>query len=177
MLKKQKVEVNTTKSKKRFEDVFGNVIIIAILASAFALRQFYKPIRVSGHSMDTTLNNGMIGYSEKVNESTELKRGDIVVVETNDHYIIKRIIGLPNETISCSGGVVYINGVSYSEDYISSETSDFDEVVLGDNEYFVMGDNRSNSKDSREIGAITRDSIISKGIFVINSISKFGSAK
>lgn len=135
---------------------------------------FLKPVIVSGHSMDTTLDNGMFGYSLIVKDTTEIKRGDIVIVQTDDHYIIKRVIGLPGETIQCFNGDIYINDKKLEEDYTSSDTDDFDAITLGIDEYFVMGDNRSNSKDSRTIGPITKDEIVSKHIFVLNSIAKFG---
>lgn len=159
------------KNKKlSYETIFFVVLFALIICS----RMFLKPVIVSGHSMDTTLDNGMFGYSLIVKDTTEIKRGDIVIVQTDDHYIIKRVIGLPGETIQCFNGDIYINDEKLEEDYTSSDTDDFDVITLGTDEYFVMGDNRSNSKDSRTIGPIAKDEIVSKHIFVLNSITKFG---
>lgn len=159
------------KNKKlSYETIFFAVLFALIICS----RMFLKPVIVSGHSMDTTLDNGMFGYSLIVKDTTEIKRGDIVIVQTDNHYIIKRVIGLPGETIQCFNGDIYINDKKLEEDYTSSDTDDFDVITLKTDEYFVMGDNRSNSKDSRTIGPITKDEIVSKHIFVLNSITKFG---
>ena len=159
------------KKKKIIKDVLFYVFIIGALVY---WRLNFTPIIVSGHSMDTTLNDGLIGISKNINEETNLSRGDIVIVYEEDHYVVKRIVGLPGETISCSNDSIYIDGKILEESYTSSTTDDFGEVSIGENEYFIMGDNRSNSKDSRSYGTITKNQIKSKGIFVISSISKFG---
>lgn len=149
------------------------------------------PVMVEGRSMNPTLHNDEYGYATIFNsESYEPKRGDLVVLErygdgdpadTIDRWI-KRIIGLPGEKIQATDGIVYINGVPLDEsDYLSNEfqekilsdfkaeygveygpfTSDFGPVVLKDDEYYVLGDNRPYSKDSRypTIGPINRTEI------------------
>lgn len=162
------------KSKKTFSIVKNILFYVCIIGSVIYWRVNFTPIIVSGHSMDTTLNDGMIAISKNVNKDTKINRGDIVVVNEDSHYVIKRIIGLPNEKIKCENGFICINGEKLEEDYTSSLTEDFDEVTIGENEYFIMGDNRSNSKDSRVYGAISKQQIKSSGVFVISSISKFG---
>lgn len=162
------------KKIKNKDFVYNTIFFTVVFALLICSKIYLKPIIVSGHSMDTTLDNGMFGYSLLVKKDTPIARGDIVIVKTDDHYIIKRVIALPGETIQCLNGDVYINDEKLEEDYISTETEDFEQVTLLNDEYFVMGDNRSNSKDSREIGPVTKDEIISKNIFVLNSIKKFG---
>ncbi len=167
-------------SKEKIKRFFSkdNVLILTIAAviisGTIISRLFILPVTVSGHSMDTTLDNNMYGWSSKVKDDTEIERGDIVIVKTEDKIIIKRVIALPNETISCKDGIVYVNGKAIKEDYITGTTSDFDEANLSEDEYFVMGDNREHSKDSREIGAITHKQILAKHLFVITSLTKFG---
>lgn len=160
--------------QKHKEHLIYVVVLLLILGGIFTSKQFITPVIVSGHSMDTTLDNGMYGFSSNVKENTEIERGDIVIVRTSTKVIIKRIIGMPGETIRCEGGIVYINDEAIVEDYITGVTEDFDECVLGEDEYFVMGDNRKHSKDSRIIGPITKDQIIAKHLFVVTSINKFG---
>ena len=96
------------------------------------------------------------------------------------------MIALPNETIECRDGVVYIDGEALEEPYLDTAyvedieknqgyfTSDFEPVTLGADEYFVMGDNRVVSADSRVVGPFTRDQIIGKGVFVLYPLDQIG---
>lgn len=160
--------------RKHKEHLIYAAVLLLILGGIFTSRQFITPVIVSGHSMDTTLDDGMYGFSSNIKDGTEIERGDIVIVSTDSKVIIKRVIGLPGETIKCEDGIVYINDVPIAEDYATGTTDDFDECTLGEGEYFVMGDNREHSKDSRIIGPISKDQIIAKHLFVITSINKFG---
>ena len=160
--------------KKHKDTLTYILVLIAIFGGIAVSRIFITPVIVSGHSMDTTLSDGMYGFSSNVKDGTEIERGDIVIVQTDEKVLVKRIIGMPGETIRCENNTVYINGEALEEDYTLGTTDNFNEYVLGEDEYFVMGDNRENSKDSRAIGAITKDQIIAKHLFVISSISKFG---
>lgn len=132
------------------------------------------PINVSGNSMSSTLKDGDIMLLNKLSLKQGIDRFDIVVVKTESNYIIKRVIGLPGETISYKDGVLYINGKVYEDKYNLTGTNDIDPVKILDNEYYVMGDNRSISKDSRIIGTIKKDRIIGKTNFVIYPFNKFG---
>lgn len=159
--------------KKHKEKIYDITFLVVVIGLVFAVRLFITPITVSGHSMDTTLSSGMFGYSINVKDDTEIERGDIVIVKTEEHMIIKRVIGLPYETIGCIDGAVYVNGEAIKEDYVSSLTDDFDTITLKENQYFVLGDNRQHSKDSRIIGPIEKENIKAKDFFVI-SLQKIG---
>lgn len=100
-----------------------------------------------------------------VNRLSEPKRGDIVTFKRNNKSYIKRIIALPGDTILIDNSVVYVNGEVISEDYINEgvfEGGNFEdnEYTLKGDEYFVMGDNRNYSLDSRKFGVIYKDEII-----------------
>jgi signal peptidase I len=114
------------------------------------------------------------------------ERYDIIVFPfayEEDTYYIKRIIGLPGETISIVDGYVYINGELLGEDYGREVMMDYDgtayemdPVELGEDEYFVLGDNRNNSTDSRDpsVGVLTRDDLIGRAWIRIWPLSDFG---
>ncbi|MBP5684628.1 MAG: signal peptidase I [Bacilli bacterium] len=151
---------------KIVKEVMSYVIIIAVVL----LIKFFiiSPIRVSGDSMKPTLHNGEfmllneIGY--RLNGAD---RFDIVVINTKDDIIIKRIIGLPGENIKYQDNKLYINGEEVEEPFDHEITHNYDiselnvEVVPEDH-YFVLGDNRGNSSDSRIIGFISKDQIRGK---------------
>ena len=160
------------------KDVIQYLVFLAVLTGVLLTFNCYlKPISVSGHSMDDTLFDGAYGYSVLFKDNDTLERGEIVVVsvESDDgsKYIVKRVIGLPGETLTCSNGKVYVDGVELEEDYVLGNTENVN-IALGDDEYFVLGDNREHSSDSRVYGTITTDQVLSKHLFIINSISHFG---
>ena len=92
--------------------------------------------------------------------------GDVVTIKYDKECIIKRVVGLPGDTIKIENNILYRNGEEIKEDYANfiypSVKIDVEETILGEDEYFVLGDNRSVSKDSRIIGPIHKDDIISK---------------
>ena len=102
-----------------------------------------------------------------VNKLASVSQGDVLAIDESDEgkWIIKRCIAVPGDTIQIIDSVVYINDVVYSEDYLySTDSYDSgiaeDKITLGDDEYFVMGDNRQVSKDSRIIGIINKSKIL-----------------
>lgn len=122
---------------------------------------------VDGHSMDNTLFDG---EQLLLNPSAEIRSGDIVVFEYGQTYLIKRVVGLPGDTVAVVKGVLYVNNIKYDESYLSEEciTQFMDSsfmVTVGEDEYFVMGDNRDNSRDSRSFGCVPRDTITGVAIW------------
>jgi len=111
------------------------------------------------------------------------ERGDIIVFDPGDnvgsaHPFIKRIVGLPGETLEMRDGQVFIDGTLIAEPYILPEppqrNEDFGPVTLGANEYFVLGDNRNNANDSRSWGPAIRENIIGKACFVYLPLHRAG---
>lgn len=145
---------------------------------------------VSGESMETTLSDGDNLIVDKLTyRFQDPKRFDIIVFPFHyeeDTYYIKRIIGLPGETVQIDqNGVIYIDGEvlneSYGREIILPQTVGIAEkpITLGEDEYFVLGDNRNNSTDSRriEVGNIQREEIVGRAWLRIWPLSKFGILK
>lgn len=126
-------------------------------------------VQVNGKSMYPTLQDGEIGIVNLIKARTgNIKRFDIVVVKSDylQENIIKRVIGLPGETVEYNGTKLYINGEAVDEPFITDVyTADCAAVTLGEDEYFCVGDNRTNSIDSRTIGTIKRTEIKSVWCF------------
>ncbi len=146
-------------------------------------------VRVQGGSMYPTLKTGEFGFGNAFSgHFQEIKRGDIVIVydkKKTHTYWVKRVIGLPGERIRASGDTVYINDTAIQEPYLDNDyadsirltenykfTEDFDEVQLGEDEYYLMGDNRYASKDSREMGAFKRGDIKAVDFFIVLPFNK-----
>lgn len=163
--------------------------IAVVCALAFIL-VFYFGQRVSnaGDSMRPELKNGdVVLVNRLVYNAMTPKRGDIIAFKPNcrenAHYYIKRIVGLPGETVQIKDGKVYINGKEQKKDIFVSEIEKpgvaQDEITLGENEYFVLGDQASSSDDSRmaDIGNVKRSEIYGKIWFNTSVGSNFGFVK
>ncbi len=164
-------------------------ICIGVLAGIFIVVFLVQRDNVSGDSMVPTLNSGDVVFAQKISTYVKnYKRGDIVILDGSDmegytspEYLIKRVVGLPGETIRIKDGNVYIKPADSTdffllqENYLPTGTmtyvmdtglkKGYDEVTLADNEYFCMGDNRPVSNDSRNLGPFTVNRI--KGVAVI----------
>ena len=161
--------------KKIVVEILVWVIEIAlVIGLAFCIIKYaVEKTDVIGSSMETTLNDGdEIIINKLAYRFQEPKRFDVVVYKQSNrehsYYNVKRIIGLPGETIQIIDNVIYINGEEIEDIIIADEMNNAglaaDEIVLDENEYFVLGDNRNNSEDSRfaNVGNITKDEIVGK---------------
>ena len=162
--------------------------ILFVVALTYVIITFVgQRTRVDGRSMMNTLSDGDNLIVEKLSyRFSDPKRFDIIVFPPTGkkEYYIKRIIGLPGETVQIDeNGNIYINGELLEENYgaetIQNPGRAAKPITLGDDEYFVMGDNRNNSKDSRseEVGNVKRSQIIGRAWLRIWPLNKFGLLK
>ena len=153
------------------EKKFLLLVMIIILFKIF----IFNFILVKGDSMNPKYKNNDFMFLNKIIYSFKpIRRGEVIVLKYKNNDLIKRIIALPNDKIKVENGKLYINNKEVKENYINSYTAsyDFDEITLKDNEYFVMGDNRYNSYDSRNFGTITKNNIIGRVEFKIFPFDK-----
>ena len=150
------------------------IIIVVVLIRTF----FVTPIKVNGTSMMTTLEHGDTMILNKIGmKLKDIKRFQIVVIDTHESYLIKRVIGLPGETIEYKNGKLYINDKEVKDPSYKDNTLDFEKVKIPKNYYFVMGDNRADSIDSRILGPISKDDILGTTKLIIFPISNIGIAE
>ncbi len=182
------------KVKKPFKQElceWGATLVVALII-AFLCRTFiFEPVRVDGDSMYPTLHHGEFMYVSKLDYGSsfigipftgigtyitlggEPERFDVVVCNypdrLNDHggrlNFVKRVVGLPGDTVTIRGGHLLVNGVKYEEKFLHERMNhDFGPYTVPEGHYFLMGDNRNNSNDSRNsaVGAVTRDMIVGK---------------
>lgn len=166
-----------------------SVYLLVVLCLSYLIITYVgQRTQVSGSSMETTLSDGDNLIVDKLSyRFHDPQRFDIVVFPfqfQKDTYYIKRIIGMPGETIQIDlDGNIYINGdildESYGREVIVNPGRAIDPVMLGEDEYFVMGDNRNNSSDSRDIsvGSIKRKDLIGRAWVRIWPFNKFGVLK
>lgn len=149
------------------------IIIVVVLIRTFVI----TPVQVDGSSMYPTLKDNEILLLKKYDKNYD--RFDIVVLNYNNSKLIKRIIGLPGEHIKYEDNKLYINGKYVKETFkTNTETSDFEiDGKIPKGYYFVMGDNRDNSTDSRIIGFINKNQIDGITDIAIFPFNKFGSIK
>ena len=149
-----------------------------------------RPFTVSGASMYPTLHNGDRMILSKVGD---IHRFDVVILKAPDENVeyIKRVIGMPGDTIEMKSGVLYINGKKVDQPFINTEVLAKQTVFMDDftlesltgeskvpeGKYFVLGDNRGVSKDSRMIGFIDRSAIEGKAVFTIWPFGRIGGQK
>lgn len=162
--------------------------VVVVVACAFFIVTFIgQRTEVNGSSMESTMSDKDNLIVDKITyRFSSPERFDIVVFphvgsDNKEVYYIKRIIGLPGETVQISNGTIYINDVPLEENYGREVIKDAklaaSPVKLNENEYFVLGDNRNYSSDSREFGAVSGDIIVGRAVFRIYPFKKFGKLK
>lgn len=176
------------KEKSLKREILSMFLYVAILLSIAGLLRHFVVQRtlVDGHSMENTLKDKEQLLIDKITyRFKEPERFDIIVFPykyDEDVYYIKRIIGLPGERVMIHGNTIYINGKPLSETY-GKEAMDEDtagvaetELLLGEDEYFVLGDNRNHSTDSRsdDVGLIKQEKIVGRAVFRIWPLGEFG---
>ena len=160
--------------------------ILLCVAIVIICREFiFTPVKVEGKSMMPTFedNNRII-----VSKMSKVERFDMIVFHSpvsNEHYI-KRVIGLPGDSVEVKDDVLHINNIIYDEPYLQENkkmlstqenlTDDF-KVTVPEGSFYVMGDNRKKSSDSREIGFITEDAVIGEVKLRIFPFKEFGTLK
>jgi signal peptidase I len=156
-------------------------LIISVLIAAFIIVFLYQPVRVEGTSMLPMLEDQDRLFINKIAYRVgDIHQGDVVVFEyPRDHTksYIKRVIGLPGDHLRIDHGFVYVNGVRLTESYVPARYEDDRseaEMVLPPHEYFLMGDHRSISSDSREFGPVDRNLIYGKAVFVYWPMEQVG---
>ena len=168
--KKTKKDKKQEKPKKSIQrEIFEWIMVFVVAAAlAFVVRTFiFEPVRVDGSSMLNTLTNGEYMIATKFDYLLgDPERFDIVICDypnTDDgKYRVKRVIGLPDETIELRAGELYVDGVHIEQDFdMTPNEAYFGPYTVPPGHYFVMGDNRNNSKDSRSamVGPLARSEI------------------
>lgn len=168
-------DVPVKRKKSLMQEIISYVWVIALAALlAFLIDRFVIiNAKIPSSSMESTINIGdrVIGFRLAYLFS-EPDRGDIIIFKWPDdesQTFIKRVIGLPGETVKISNGKVYINGEPIEEDYLNEDMKgDFGPYIVPEDSYFVLGDNRNNSKDSRKWDNtfVSSDQILAKALFV-----------
>jgi signal peptidase I len=156
-------------------------LVISVVVSAFIIIFLYQPVRVEGTSMLPVLEDqDRLFINKMAYRMGEIHRGDVVVFQyPRDHEksYIKRVIALPGDDLRIDHGQVYVNGKLIAESYVPKRFADDrsqPEMLVPAHEYFVMGDHRSISSDSRDFGPVERELIYGKAAFVYWPVDQAG---
>lgn len=150
--------------------------VISLFIFLFVYLVLVQPHRVKGDSMLPNFHDGELLLTEKVSYRFDKPgRGDVIVFVApypKKVDFIKRVIGLPNDSIRIKDGVIFINGDKLSEKYETQSTLGNIDIKLGNDQYYVLGDNRNSSSDSRSFGAIEKKSIKGRAWLVYWPLAK-----
>ena len=176
------VEKKKRVSSELVKDILGTLFycFAAILLGVVIVVAFGMRLSVIGISMSPSLDNGQVVLVDRFSlRLLNPQREDVVCFypkgNENSHLYVKRIIGLPGETVQIKDGYVYVNGVRLLENEVFDKIEEpglaQTEFVLKEGEYFVLGDNRNNSEDSRNgnIGAVTEETMVGKVWFKLKT--------
>jgi len=174
-------ELKRERYKLRYRRLLKSTLygLVVVAAAAALIATLILPVlQISGTSMEPTLNNGEIVVLIK---STRMERGDLCAFSYSNKILIKRVVGLPGDEIFIdTEGNLYVNGYALEEPYISEKGLGECDIefpfTVPENEYFVMGDRRSSSIDSRSsvIGCIPYEQIVGKIVLKVWPLSHFG---
>ncbi len=157
------------KGIKNLKELLPYIIILVLV---IGIRTFIAtPIKVNGSSMYDTLEGTEFMILNKLGK---IERFDIVVVDAHNDELIKRVYGLPGEKIAIENNTIYINDKKLEDVYAYGQTSDYESITLGSDEYFILGDNRPVSLDSRTIGPVKKSQIKGTTNFIIYPFNRFG---
>jgi signal peptidase I len=161
---------------------WGRDLVIALSLAVVIIIFFYQPVKVEGTSMTPLISDQeRIFINKFVYRFEPIERGDVVVFWyplDRSKSFIKRVVGLPNDTVEIREGQVYLNGKYLPEPYVPPESEDMNNLSatrIPKGEYFVMGDHRISSNDSRIFGPVPRNYIYGKAVFAYWPVDHFGS--
>ena len=174
-------ELKRENSKKEYRKVLRNTLIVVVFVAALAVLVssfFVTVLKVTGDSMTPTLETGQIVIAQN---SKEFEVGDLLACYYNNKVLVKRVMGSPGDWVNIDeDGKVSVNGVELVEDYASDFSLEPTDITfpyqVPENRWFVLGDHRSVSIDSRSsvVGCVTKEQLIGKVVFRVFPFSEFG---
>ncbi len=174
-------ELKRENNRKEYKKVLRNTLVLVIVVAAFAVLVssfFITVLKVTGDSMTPTLETGEIVIAQN---SSAFEPGDLIAFYYNNKVLVKRVLGSPGDWINIDkDGQVSVNGVLIEEEYVSDRSLEPTDITfpyqVPENRYFVLGDHRNVSIDSRStvVGCVTREQLIGKVVFRVFPFNAFG---